>query len=134
MGWPGRCPSCFARIERAGQSIGVHCVYIPAGGDVPDRDINPKFDHKLRYLDALSNHFAGTYGFHDPMIFATDLNVAPLPADVWDHAKLRKVTTHTEIEIAAFERLKRSLNWIDTQRQVSGDEDPVFTWWSLSRR
>ena len=82
MGWPGRCPSCFARIERAGQSIGVHCVYIPAGGDVPDRDINPKFDHKLRYLDALSNHFAGTYGFHDPMIFATDLNVAPLPADV----------------------------------------------------
>ena len=100
---------------------------------MPDRDINPKFDHKLRYLDALSNHFAGTYGFHDPMIFAADLNVAPLPADVWDHAKLRKVTTHTEIEIAAFERLKRSLNWI-AQRQVSGDEDPVFTWWSLSRR
>ena len=130
MGWPGRCPSCFARIEGAGQSIGVHCVYIPARGDVPDRDINPKFNYKLRYLDALPDHFAETYGFHDPMTFAGDLNVAPLPADVWDHAKLRKVNTHTEIEIAALERLKRSLNWIDTQRQVSGDEDSVFTWWS----
>ena len=108
----------------------MHCVYIPARGDVPDRDINPKFNYKLRYLDALPDHFAETYGFHDPMTFAGDLNVAPLPADVWDHAKLRKVNTHTEIEIAALERLKRSLNWIDTQRQVSGDEDSVFTWWS----
>lgn len=118
----------FARVRDT--QIGIHCVYVPAGGDVPDRDKNPKFDFKLRFLDALADHFAGSYGFRDPMILAGDLNVAPLPADVWDHVKLRNIITHTEIEIAALERVKRSLNWIDTQREVSGDDDPVFTWWS----
>lgn len=119
----------FARLDD-GSDIGIHCIYVPAGGDVPDRTTNPKFDFKLRYLDALADHFAAAYGFRDPMILAGDLNVAPLPSDVWDHAKLRKVITHTEIEIAALERVKRSLNWIDTQREISGEEDPVFTWWS----
>ena len=130
--WAGRDDArhVFARVSGPGQGLGVHCVYVPAGGDVPDRDTNPKFDYKLRYLDALADHFAGSYGFRDPMILAGDLNVAPLPSDVWDHAKLKKVITHTEIEIAALERLKRSLNWIDTLRQVAGEDDPVFTWWS----
>lgn len=118
----------FARIEETG--TGIHCVYVPAGGDVPNRETNPKFDFKLRYLDALADHFAGSYGFRDPMILAGDLNVAPLPSDVWDHSKLKNIITHTEIEIAALERLKRSLNWIDTQREVTGEDDPVFTWWS----
>lgn len=124
----------FARLkENSGSDqgdLGIHCVYVPAGGDVPDRDINPKFDFKLRYLDALADHFAGTYGFRDPMIMAGDLNVAPLPNDVWNHTKMKNVITHTEIEIAALERVKRSLNWIDTQREISGEDDPVFTWWS----
>jgi exodeoxyribonuclease-3 len=140
--WAGRDDArhVFARVafpdqgreqdQEPEQNLGVHCVYVPAGGDVPDRETNPKFDYKLRYLDALADHFAGSYGFRDPMVLAGDLNVAPLPSDVWDHAKLRTVITHTEIEIAALERLKRSLNWIDTQRQVAGEEDPVFTWWS----
>lgn len=119
----------FARLGN-GAGIGIHCVYVPAGGDVPDRTVNPKFDFKLRYLDALADHFAGTYGFRDPMILAGDLNVAPLPTDVWNHTKLRNVITHTEIEIAALERVKRSLNWIDTQREIAGEDDPVFTWWS----
>ncbi len=118
----------FARVASTG--IGVHCVYVPAGGDVPDRDANPKFDFKLRYLDDLADHFSGTYGFRDPMILAGDLNVAPLPTDVWSHTKLKNVITHTEIEVAALERVKRSLNWIDTQRELVGEDDPVFTWWS----
>jgi len=130
--WAGRTDArhVFARVGALRRSIGIHCVYIPAGGDIADRDLNPKFDYKLRYLDALADHFAGSYGFRDPMVLAGDLNVAPLPSDVWDHAKLRKVVTHTDIEISALERLKRSLNWIDTQRQIVGDQDPVFTWWS----
>lgn len=118
----------FARTQDSG--IGIHCVYVPAGGDVPDRTVNPKFDYKLKYLDTLADHFAGSYGFRDPMIMAGDLNVAPLPTDVWDHAKLKNIITHTEIEIATLERLKRSLNWIDTQREIVSEDDPVFTWWS----
>jgi len=130
--WAGKTDArhVFARVEALRRSIGVHCVYIPAGGDIADRDLNPKFDYKLRYLDALADHFAGSYGFRDPMVLAGDLNIAPLPSDVWDHTKLSKAVTHTDIEISALERLKRSLNWIDTQRQIIGDQDPVFTWWS----
>ena len=125
----------YARVYREGfgdfvNGIGVHCIYAPAGGNVPDRVVNPKFDFKLRYFDALADHFSGCYGFRDPMVLAGDLNVAPLPADVWDHAKLKKAITHTEIEVSALERLKRSLNWMDTQRQASEYDDPVFTWWS----
>ncbi len=130
--WAGRDGTrhIFARLTKQGGGLGVHCVYVPAGGGVPDRDANLKFDYKLRYLDALADHFAGAYGFRDPMVLAGDLNVAPLPSDVWDHRKLKNVIAHTEIKVAALERLKRSLNWIDTQRQMVGDEDPVFTWWS----
>ena len=28
-------------------------VYVPAGGDIPDPSVNPKFKHKLNFLDEL---------------------------------------------------------------------------------
>src|SRR5579871_1378472 len=31
----------------------VHNFYIPAGGDIPDRKVNAKFDAKLRFYDTL---------------------------------------------------------------------------------
>ena len=65
-----------------------------------------------------------------PMVIAGDFNVAPLPADVWDHLQLSRIVTHTPIEIAALERMKRSLQFIDALREVVPADDPVFTWWS----
>src|ERR1700679_2700892 len=29
--------------------VEVHNFYVPAGGDIPDRAVNPKFDHKLDF-------------------------------------------------------------------------------------
>jgi exodeoxyribonuclease-3 len=110
--------------------LSIHSLYVPAGGDIPDVEKNPKFAHKLRFIDAVADHFAGGYGFRDPMVLAGDLNVAPLPSDVWDHVRLSKIVTHTPIEIAALERLKRSLAFIDAVREVVPADDPVFTWWS----
>ena len=37
--------------------IVIHNFYIPAGGDVPDRSNNEKFDHKLKFLDEMANFF-----------------------------------------------------------------------------
>ena len=39
--------------ERAGlrDPITVHNFYVPAGGDIPDPAVNPKFAHKLAFLD-----------------------------------------------------------------------------------
>jgi exodeoxyribonuclease-3 len=111
-------------------AIDVHSLYIPAGGDLACTERNPKFAHKLRFVEAVADHFAGSHGFRDAMVVAGDFNIAPLPTDVWDHKKLARMVTHTPIEIAALERFKRSLQFIDTVREVVPEQDPVFTWWS----
>ena len=110
--------------------VHVHSLYIPAGGPLPDVERNPKFAHKLKFVDAVADHFAGNHGYRDAIVVAGDFNIAPLPADVWDHLKLSRIVTHTPIEIAALERMKRSLQFIDTLREVVPHDDPVFTWWS----
>ena len=110
--------------------LSVHSLYVPAGGELPDVERNPKFSHKLRFVDAVADHFAGNHGYRDALVVAGDFNIAPLPANVWDHVKLARIVTHTPIEIAALERMKRSLQFIDTLREVVPADDPVFTWWS----
>ena len=41
--------------ERAGlrDPITLHNFYVPAGGDIPDPAVNPKFAHKLSFLDEM---------------------------------------------------------------------------------
>jgi exodeoxyribonuclease-3 len=119
-----------AEIDYGGDALSVHSIYVPAGGDLPDVSLNPKFAHKLSFIDALGDLFAAEHGLRDLAVAAGDFNVAPLPADVWDHAKLSRVVTHTPIEIAALERMKRSLYFIDAVREIVPPDDPVFTWWS----
>lgn len=129
-----RYPHCdrddARHISAAVEGLSVHSLYVPAGGDLPDIARNPKFAHKLRFCDAVADHFAGNHGYRDEIVVAGDFNIAPLPADVWDHVKLSRIVTHTPIEIAALERMKRALQFIDTLREVVPENDPVFTWWS----
>ena len=37
-----------------GRDITVHNFYVPAGGDEPDPEVNPKFAHKLAFLDEMT--------------------------------------------------------------------------------
>src|SRR5262245_32852261 len=73
--------------EKAGlrDPLTVHNYYVPAGGDEPDPEINPKFAHKLGFLDELRvcQNFLPARG--DRAIVVGDLNVAPLEHDVWSH-------------------------------------------------
>ena len=112
------------------EPIEVHSLYVPAGGDEPDREKNPAFGYKLDWVDEAGEWYAGKYGFRDRVVVAGDLNIAPLPTDVWDHAKLRRVVSHTEEEIERLLRFKRGLNWIDVVRDTVGEDDPIYTWWS----
>ena len=50
------CANTFdARIISAETfDFDIMSVYVPAGGDVPDSNINPKFRHKLLFLDELN--------------------------------------------------------------------------------
>ena len=119
-----------AVVGEGDAAIKVHSIYVPAGGHIADRDLNPKFDHKLKFVDAIADFFAGHHGLSDAAVVAGDFNIAPLPTDVWDHGRMSRMVTHTPIEIAALERMKRALYFIDALREVHPAENPVFTWWS----
>ena len=92
--WTGRtdCRHISAIID--GQTI--HNFYVPAGGDEPDRTINPKFGHKLDFIDEMTAFF--TDNPPASSILVGDLNIAPLEADVWSSRQLRNVVSHTYIE------------------------------------
>src|SRR3984893_12318310 len=66
--------------ERAGlrDPVTVHNFYVPAGGDIPDPAINPKFAHKLPFLDEMRAQSGLRPGPSERAILVGDLNVAPL--------------------------------------------------------
>jgi exodeoxyribonuclease-3 len=115
--------------------IVLHNIYVPAGGDVPDPALNEKFRHKLDFLEAMDGWFRAMRGkAKDRMIVVGDLNVAPLPTDVWSHKQLLKVVSHTPAEVERFERVQASRNWVDVMRRHVPAEEKLFTWWSYRNR
>lgn len=70
------------------------------------------------------------HGLRDRVVLTGDLDIAPLPTDVWNHKLMSRRIGHTPHDIAAMERLRRLLNWIDAVREAIPPEDPVFNWWS----
>jgi exodeoxyribonuclease-3 len=110
--------------------IELHNLYAPAGGELPDPNRNPKFAHKLRFYRELSRWFRGKKRDGNRLVLVGDLNVAPLPEDVWSHERLRRVVTHTEVEVKAIQRLALSLDWVDALRMFVPAPRKLFTWWS----
>ncbi len=86
--------------ERAGlrDPVTVHNFYVPAGGDIPDPAVNPKFAHKLGFLDEMRDNLAIRPEKSERAILVGDLNVAPLEHDVWSHKQMVRVVSHTPIE------------------------------------
>lgn len=120
-------------IELPG-GIEVHNLYIPAGGDVPDRAVNTKFAHKLDFLACLTEHFARHSAEQRTAIIAGDFNVAPLEHDVWSHKQLLKVVSHTPIEVEALTRLREGHGWLDAGRHLTPEPTKLYTWWSYRNR
>jgi hypothetical protein len=83
-----------ARLE---DGTTIHNFYVPAGGDEPDREKNPKFGHKLDFLTEMRDWFRDTRP--EKSILVGDLNIAPREDDVWSHKQLLKVVSHTPIEV-----------------------------------
>src|SRR6202158_3377475 len=85
--------------ERAGlrDPITLHNFYVPAGGGLPDPEVNPKFAHKLGFLDEMRDCEALRCNAGH-MVLVGDLNVAPLEHDVWSHKQMVRVVSHTPIE------------------------------------
>jgi exodeoxyribonuclease-3 len=124
------CREGHARVVSAKVAgVELHNFYIPAGGDVPDRALNPKFDHKLDYYERLTKLMAARDP-KDPILLAGDFNIAPGEFDVWSHRQMLKVVSHTPIEIEAAAALKASLGFTDLVREATPEPEKLFSWWS----
>jgi exodeoxyribonuclease-3 len=110
--------------------ITLHNFYVPAGGDVPDPEVNPKFAHKLAFLDELYACGNLRPPTSERAIIVGDLNVAPLEEDVWSHKQLLKVVSHTPIECEKLTGIYRHGGWIDAMRHFVPAPAKLFTWWS----
>ena len=117
-----------------GKIIALHNFYVPAGGDEPDPSINPKFAHKLAFLNEMA-HWAGSDGLMaNDAILVGDLNIAPLETDVWNHKALLRVVSHTPVEVENLKRVRDALPWVDVLRHFVAPEERLYTWWSYRAR
>ena len=120
----GHARHVAARLENG---VTVHNFYVPAGGDVADRDVNEKFGQKLDYLTEMRDWFRGEKP--QKSILVGDLNIAPREDDVWDHKKLLKVVSHTPIEVEHLSETQDAGGWIDVTRKDI-PEGNLYSWWS----
>ncbi len=113
----------------------LHDFYVPAGGDVPDPAVNPKFAHKLDFLRALERHFSKQSSRRDePIALVGDLNVAPFENDVWSHKQMLDVVSHTPVETALLDAARAAFDWVDVTRRFVPKEEKIFSWWSYRAR
>lgn len=116
------------RVEAGPGPFILHNFYVPAGGDVPDREKNDKFGHKLDFLEEMKV-LSSTAG-NVPHVLVGDLNIAPLESDVWSHKQLLKVVSHTPIETEGLTAVQAAGGWVDVMRQHILPEEKLYTWWS----
>jgi len=102
-------------------------VYVPAGGDVPDAAVNPKFGQKLAFLERMTRW---SEKLRQPTLLVGDFNIAPLECDVWSHKQLLNVVSHTPIEVKMLDDFQQSHGWVDLGRKFIPAPERLYTWWS----
>lgn len=119
--------SCTFEINS--KIVDLHNFYVPAGGDIANIDLNPKFFHKIEYVKWMAEYFKN-YDKDKRVIVVGDLNIAPGERDVWSHKQMRKVVSHTDIEIEYYNKFIASMNFIDTHRFFADSDQKIYSWWS----
>lgn len=112
----------------------LHNFYIPAGGDEPDAEVNPKFAHKLEFLANMTKYFQSRASENARKVLLGDFNIAPHENDVWGHKQLLKTISHTPLEVGILAKLQESGDFIDCARALLDDDEKLFSWWSYRSR
>ncbi len=107
--------------------VTIHNFYVPAGGDIPDREQNVKFGQKLDFLTHMRDWAHGERP--QKAILVGDLNIAPREDDVWNHKALLKIVSHTPIEVEHLAATQEAGNWVDVTRKDL-PEGRLYSWWS----
>lgn len=110
-----------------GQGLIVENVYIPAGGDVADREVNAKFGQKLDFLERMTRW---AEAIDRPTMIVGDFNIAPLECDVYNHKALLKVVSHTPLEVETLQRFADAHGWVDLGRKHIPAPERNYSWWS----
>ncbi|MEI4471781.1 exodeoxyribonuclease III [Frigidibacter sp. MR17.24] len=124
----------FARLGHARHvaatlenGVTIQNFYVPAGGDIPDREQNDKFGQKLDFLTEMK-HWFGANRPHKSILVG-DLNIAPREDDVWNHKQLLKIVSHTPIEVEHLAQAQEAGNWVDVTR-ADIPSGQLYSWWS----
>ncbi len=120
----GHARHIAAKLENG---VTIHNFYVPAGGDIPDREKNEKFGQKLDYLTEMRDWFHKEQ--FKKSIMVGDLNIAPREDDVWSHKQLLKIVSHTPIEVEHLAATQEAGNWVDITR-ANIPEGQLYSWWS----
>jgi exodeoxyribonuclease-3 len=125
----------IAAVVGTAEQVLIHNLYVPAGGDEPDPEINVKFAHKLSFLDELHGWFGnGSVPLGRHAVVVGDLNVAPLENDVWSHKQLLKIVSHTPAETSRLLKAQAAGGWVDIVRHHVPSDQKLYTWWSYRAR
>ena len=108
-------------------ALNIHCFYVPSGGDKPDVATNPRFDHKMRFLQEMKAKAAAEST--QASLWIGDLNVAYLEQDTWNHKRNRRLVGHCDVERAALADVIQAGQFHDVPRAAVGPDARLFTWW-----
>ncbi|MCB4821931.1 exodeoxyribonuclease III [Roseicella aerolata] len=129
----GDCRHLGVELDAPGGPVELHDFYVPAGGDTPDREANPKFAHKLDFV-AEATAWSRARGAKPRSVLVGDLNIAPLEQDVWSHRQMLGVVSHTPVEVEALTGWQQAGDWHDALRHFVPAEQKLYTWWSYRAR
>ncbi len=109
----------------------IHNFYVPAGGDVPDADVNAKFADKLDFLAKMKKAAAQP---NERSIWLGDFNIAPHEHDVWSHKQLQNVVSHTLIEVEKLLEIQSLGGFTDSARHFTPLAQKSYSWWSYRNK
>ena len=129
------CRHIAVQLATGNDPLELHNLYVPAGGDIPDRAQNVKFAHKLDFMAELGQFFTATAPKKGARkgkrrVMVGDINIAPLEHDVWSHKQLLDVVSHTPIEVELFTKMQRAQDWHDVPRRFVPASEKLYSWWS----
>ena len=110
-----------ARLECG---IRLENVYVPAGGDIPDRALNPKFGQKLDFIERMTR-WSDTLA--EPTLIVGDFNVAPRACDVANpDVWADTVLCHPQARSALEELTTWGLHDVCAPHFANGG---IYSWW-----
>ena len=114
---------------RLPDAFDLHVFYIPSGGPKPDTSANPKFAHKLGFIDEMTQWSRDDRLADRKAVILGDFNVAPLETDVWNHKTIKRQVGHTPRECARMADLAEAGGYTDVGRHFVPPDQPLYTWW-----